>query len=65
MKQQSCNCRVVFSMFGLDGGLAGGHRSALLIRMLIGMSCYLTLLCQTGGSASDRAYSGHLFVGGK
>jgi len=50
---------------GLDGGLAGGHRSALLIRMLIGMSCYLTLLCQTGGSASDRAYSSHLFVGGK
>ena len=30
-------------------------RGALLIEMLVGMSCYLILLCQTGGSASDRA----------
>jgi len=28
-------------------------RGALLIEMLVGMSCYLILLCQTGGSASD------------
>ena len=31
-----------------------GRRSTLLIDMLVDMSCYLMLLCQAGGSASDR-----------
>ena len=31
-----------------------GCRSTLLIDMLVDMSCYLMLLCQAGGSASDR-----------
>ena len=44
---------MIFSMFGLDDGLGGGV-GALLIEMPNGMSCYLILLCQTGGSASDR-----------
>ena len=30
-----------------------GRKSALLIEMLVCMSCYLILLCQTGGSGSD------------
>jgi len=42
-------------MFGLDDGLGGGCRSILLIEMLNGMSCYLILLYQTGGSALYRA----------
>ena len=35
MKQQSCNCLVVFSMFGLDGGLAGDVGALYLSECLL------------------------------
>jgi len=67
MKSEAAVLQLPCSLFDVWVGwwFGRGRRSALLIGMLVGTSCYLILLCQTGGSASGRDYSGRLFVGGK
>ena len=56
-KNEAVVLQLACGLFAIWVGWRFGRRcrGALLIEMLVGMSCYLILLCQTGGSASDRA----------